>query len=330
VLDVEAPRSAIIFCRTRNEVDDLVETLSGYGYAAAPLHGGMSQEQRESTLNRFKKHQLELLVATDVAARGLDVEKLSHVINYDLPTAPESYVHRIGRTGRAGRTGVAITFIDAREHRFLKNLERVTGQPIEVAQLPTLVDLRARRLEVTRATIQERLTKGELDAYRTLVEQMASETELIDVAAAAIAALHDELHPSRDEVEIPAVRPQAAAAPRGKPVRGEYAQRERGPGPRGAGAGAGRPAALGGRIFLGLGRTSGLRPADLVGAIANEAGLKAREIGAIQIADNFSFVEVPEDRVEDVIQAMSRATIRGRKVKVDRDRTRNLRERTRT
>ncbi len=326
VLDVEAPSSAIIFCRTRLEVDELVDTLTGYGYTAAPLHGGMSQEQREQTLNRFKKHQLELLVATDVAARGLDVEKLSHVINFDLPTAPESYVHRIGRTGRAGRTGVAISLIEPREQRFLRNMERAAGQQIEIGRLPTLVDLRAKRLELTRANVEEALGREDLEMYRPVVDQLSELRELPDIAAAAIAALHEALNPNREdvEIEIPASRP-SAAGPRGlerAPGRGKAAPAERGArAPRaGASAGVGARPRIGGRIFIGLGRDSGLRPADLVGAIANEAGLRSQEIGAIQIADHHAFVEVPDERADEVIDALRRATIRGRKVKVDRDR----------
>ncbi len=323
LLDVEAPSSAIIFCRTRVDVDGLVDTLTGYGYTAAPLHGGMSQEQREQTLSRFKKHQLELLVATDVAARGLDVEKLSHVINFDLPTAPESYVHRIGRTGRAGRTGVALSLIEPREQRFLRNLERAAGQQIEIGQLPTLVDLRARRLELTRANVEEALGREDLDKYRAVIDQLSETHELPDIAAAAVAALHEALNPNREDVEIelPTFRPSAAAGPRGAakgPVRGKGAPAERGArGPRTAAAAGPR---IGGRLFIGLGRDSGLRPADLVGAIANEAGLRSQEIGAIQIADHHAFVEVPDERADDVIDALRRATIRGRKVKVERDR----------
>ncbi|MGA9522740.1 MAG: DEAD/DEAH box helicase [Myxococcaceae bacterium] len=322
VLDVEAPSSAIIFCRTRLEVDELVDTLTGYGYTAAPLHGGMSQEQREQTLNRFKKHQLELLVATDVAARGLDVEKLSHVINFDLPSAPESYVHRIGRTGRAGRTGVAISLIEPREQRFLRNMERAAGQQIEIGQLPTLVDLRARRLELTRANVEEAAGREDLDRYRAVVDHLTETHELPVVAAAAIAALHEALNPNREDVEIelPAFRPAAAAGPRGAagkgPARGKGAPAERGARAPKAGAGP----RIGGRLFIGLGRDSGLRPADLVGAIANEAGLRSQEIGAIQIADHHAFVEVPDERADEVIDALRRATIRGRKVKVERDR----------
>ncbi len=152
VLDMEAPTAALVFCRTRTEVDQLTESLNGRGYRAEALHGGMSQEQRDRVMRRFRDNSAELLIATDVAARGLDIEHLSHVVNYDVPSAADAYVHRIGRTGRAGREGVAITLAEPREHRLLRNIERLTKQRIEVATVPTADDLRARRLELTQAT----------------------------------------------------------------------------------------------------------------------------------------------------------------------------------
>src|SRR5690606_36420718 len=142
VLDVENPTSTIVFCRTRNEVDELTETLNARGYRAEALHGGLSQEQRDRVMKKFRANTSDLLIATDVAARGLDVQHVSHVVNYDVPSAAEAYVHRIGRTGRAGRTGTAITMAEPREHRMLRNIERVTGQSIETAPVPTVADLR--------------------------------------------------------------------------------------------------------------------------------------------------------------------------------------------
>src|SRR6185436_4087705 len=157
VLDMESPTSALVFCRTRLEVDSLVETLNAHGYRAEALHGGMMQRQREAVMGRFRAAKTDLLIATDVAARGLDVQQLSHVFNYDVPTDADAYVHRIGRTGRAGREGTAITLAEPREHHLLRSIERVTKQRIEVARVPTVADLRARRLELTRAALHERL-----------------------------------------------------------------------------------------------------------------------------------------------------------------------------
>src|SRR5437868_1889092 len=155
VLDVESPTATIVFCRTREEVDRLAETMNGRGYRAEALHGGLSQEQRDRVMGRLRGGSADLLIATDVAARGLDIDQLTHVVNYDVPSAPESYVHRIGRVGRAGREGVAITLAEPREHRMLKTIERVTRQRISVEKVPTVADLRARRLELTRAALHE-------------------------------------------------------------------------------------------------------------------------------------------------------------------------------
>ena len=153
ILDFESPKSAIVFCRTRLEVDELTDTLNAHGYGAQALHGGMVQKQRDRVMQLFRTEKADILVATDVAARGLDIDHVSHVINFDLPTAPEVYVHRIGRTGRIGREGVAITLLAPREQRFLQYVERLTKQKIEIGKLPTEADLRKRRLESAKETL---------------------------------------------------------------------------------------------------------------------------------------------------------------------------------
>jgi ATP-dependent RNA helicase DeaD len=347
VLDVESPTAAIVFCRTRTEVDELTVSLNGRGWRAMALHGGMSQEQRDRVIKQLKSHAADLLVATDVAARGLDIPRLSHVVNFDVPNAPEAYVHRIGRTGRAGREGVAITLLEPKEHRLLRNLEKLTGQRIEVAAVPTVADLRSRHLELTKASLREVLVAGELDAFRGVVEGLAAEFDVMDVAAAAVKALQesrDEGRSGKDE-EIPAVAPPSEKKPRTerperteRPVRGERPERpeRKAPGPRpskaseplGPPARTERPPSRKTerpdwnitRLYVGAGRSVGMRPADLVGAIAGEAGVESSKIGAIQIADAFSLVEVPEPLAERIIAALRQATLRGRKVAVRRDR----------
>ncbi|MEN9800708.1 MAG: hypothetical protein RL653_4405 [Pseudomonadota bacterium] len=318
LLDLEAPRSAILFCRTRLEVDRLTELLAGRGYDVAGLHGGLSQEQRERVLRAFKTHKLELLVATDVAARGLDVEKLSHVINYDLPTSPEVYVHRIGRTGRAGHSGVALTLLEPKEQRLLKNVERTTRQPIPLGRLPTLVDVRARKRDLTRAAVEAQLGDADsLEPWRAAVDALSATADLADVAAAALAALHGQLHPGEaeePEVELPSFEPPAPRPQRKEPARTEARPR------RGEAKTHRVPEGGWDRIFVGLGARAGLRVGDLVGAIANEAGLDRTEIGAVQVGDLFSFVEVAAGRGDDVIGALSASTLRGRKVKIEPDR----------
>jgi ATP-dependent RNA helicase DeaD len=321
VLDMEDPTSAIVFCRTRHEVDSLSEMLSSHGYRAHALHGGLTQEQRDRVMRKFRDGNIELLVATDVAARGLDIEHVSHVVNYDVPASPDAYVHRIGRTGRAGRAGVAITFAEPKEHRQLRNIEQLIKQKIEIAKVPTIVDLRARKLEMTRAAIQETLLGGDLDSYRVVVEALAAEHDIFEVAAAAVRLAHEgKAGAEKAEAEIPEVsaprerpardRPgrEAATGPkRGKPAKGKRPQRSR------------EDADIT-RLYIGLGRKSGMRPADIVGAIANEAGVNPRAIGAIDIADAFSIVEVPDGDAQTIIDALRGTTLRGKRVMVRKDR----------
>ena len=303
VLDMESPGSALVFCRTRIEVDTLVETLSAHGYRAEAIHGGMQQRQRETVMGRFRASKADLLVATDVAARGLDIPQLSHVFNYDVPSAPEAYIHRIGRTGRAGREGVAITLVEPREQRLLRSIESATRQKIEVATVPTVADLRAKRMELTSTSIREQLDAGGLDDVRAVVQALAGEYDLVDVAAAAVKLVHQQLADGSDADE----RDLPQASPRDdRPRRGADTPR-----PKAAGTT---------RVFIGAGRQAGIRPADLVGAITNEAGLSSRELGIVQIADRFSIVEVPEEAADNVIEAMRRTSLRGQKVSVRRDR----------
>ncbi len=312
ILDVEAPTAAIVFCRTREEVDQVTETLNGRGYRAEALHGGMSQDQRDRVMGRLRAGSTELLVATDVAARGLDVEQLTHVINFNVPAAPEAYVHRIGRVGRAGREGSAITLAEPREQRMLKAIERLTGQRITLEKLPTVTDLRARRLELTRTALQASLEGDDLERFRVVIDSLTDEFDIENIALAAVKLLHEAAGGDAVEEEIPA--PVAPARERESRDRDRDTRPGRGPGrDRGPDVGVAR-------LFFGLGRRAGLRPQDLVGAIAGESGLSAREIGAIQITDRFSLVEVPEPAADMVIAAMQRSTIRGRRPTVRRER----------
>jgi len=312
VLDIEDPSSAIIFCRTRTEVDELTETLGGRGYQAEALHGGFTQEQRDRVMRRFRDGKTELLVATDVAARGLDIEHVSHVVNYDVPSSPDVYVHRIGRTGRAGRTGVAITLGEARERHLLRNIEQYTKRKISFESVPTAHDLRARRLELTRTAIEDALSAGELEPYRVVVESLATTHDILDLAAAAV-KLADRGRDgggSDEDVEI-----AIDAPPPKSPAKGPKKGEKRSMAPRRTDGGG--PVT---RIYIGLGHVDRVRPADLVGAIANEAQLHSRDIGAIDIADRFSLVEIPANAADRVIASLRRTTIRGKKVSVRHDR----------
>jgi ATP-dependent RNA helicase DeaD len=248
------------------------------------------------------------LIATDVAARGLDVRHVSHVVNYDVPAAAEGYVHRIGRTGRAGGEGVAITLAEPREHRLLRNIEHQTKQKIEIQSVPTVADLRARRMELTRAALRETILAGGLDAFRGVVESLAEEFDVMDVAAAAVKQSEGR-DGGGEEQEIPAVsaRPERPLKPR-KVATHPGARRRRGPGWDVA------------RLFIGAGRNVSLRPGDLVGAIANEVGVDSSAVGAIQISERHTIVEVPDEIADEIVARLRATTIRGKRVLVRRDR----------
>ncbi|GAA3730891.1 ATP-dependent RNA helicase DeaD [Spinactinospora alkalitolerans] len=308
LLDAEAPTATVVFCRTRGEVDQLTETLNGRGYRAEALHGGMSQEQRDRVMGRLRSGTADLLVATDVAARGLDIEQLTHVVNYNVPSASDSYVHRIGRVGRAGREGVAITLVEPREHRMLKSIRRATEGKITVEKVPTVADMRARRLELTCAALRESLLEDDLERFRVVVETLADEFDVMEVALAAVKLAHEACGPAADEEEIPEIAV--------KPGRDKRGLRDA----AGRGERRGRTAAGGmTRLFVGAGRSARIRPQDLVGAIAGESGLSGRDIGAIEIADRFSLVEIPESAADEVVAALRGSTIKGKKTVVRRD-----------
>jgi ATP-dependent RNA helicase DeaD len=318
VMDMEDSASAIVFCRTRLEVDELTQTLGARGYSAEALHGGLSQDQRDRVLKRFREGQSDMLVATDVAARGLDIDHVTHVVNYDVPSSPDAYVHRIGRTGRAGREGVAITLAEARDYRLLRNIEFVTKRKITTENVPTVHDLRARRLELTKGALEEILESGDYEQHRLVVEALSNDYDVVDIAAAAVKLADQARDGATDEEEIPKVA---------APVERIFTPRS---GPSGATTNAGSTSPGGPKlrrkiedvtkIYIGIGRNFGIRPADLVGAIAGEAKIDSRDIGHIDIADKFSLVEVPGSAVDGILAALRKATIRGKKVAVRRDR----------
>jgi ATP-dependent RNA helicase DeaD len=318
ILDLEAPTSAILFCRTRTEVDELTEALQVRGYRPEALHGGLNQAQRDRVMKKFRDGTADLLIATDVAARGLDVEHVSHVINYDIPQTPEVYVHRIGRTGRAGREGTAITLAQPREQFLLRGIEREVRQPIERAQVPTAADLRARRVELLRSAIVETLEGEDFERYREVVQPLMEQFEPVDVAAAAAKLAADATRGEEPEAEIDIPQWDERRPPRDRDRDGP---RDDGRGPRGRrdrvdGPRRGRGGEPMTRLFLGVGRRRGIRPGDVVGAIAGEARIPGEAIGAIEIADQFTIVEVASQFADQVLSAMRNATIKGRPVSV--------------
>jgi ATP-dependent RNA helicase DeaD len=324
ILDAEDPVASIVFCRTRGGVDELADLLTARGYQAEALHGGLTQDQRDRVMGRLRAGTTELLVATDVAARGLDVDHLSHVVNYDLPMSPEAYVHRIGRVGRAGREGVALSLVEPRERRMLKSIETLIRGQVPVAQVPTVKDVRQMRLlrsrEAIEALLDDAEAQGRLDTYREVLDEMLATRDATDIALAAFALVHEASQGgSADEDERDLTAPPAFDdQPRGKPGKKTGGESRKADGPARKGNRIDGPTS---RLFISVGRKAGVTPGDLVGAITGEAGVKGREIGAITVHEMYSLVEVPEDKARKIAKALNHCTIRGRKagVRLDRD-----------
>ncbi|GAA4877225.1 DEAD/DEAH box helicase [Pseudonocardia benzenivorans] len=325
ILELERPTAAIVFCRTRADVDAVTEALTGRGLRAEALHGGMDQEHRTRVVDRLRNGRTDLLVATDVAARGLDIDQLTHVVNHDVPKSPESYVHRIGRVGRAGREGVAITLVAPASVRHLRNIERLTGTPVPVAPVPTVADLAGARVERTKVALRERLLtdrqsagRGADDGVAAMIASLAEEFDAVEVAAAAVRIARDVSGAPEDEIDIPVVSAPREGR-RERDGRGGPAGRREFGGSRGQGP---RPPKAGTtRLFVSAGRAAGVRPQDIVGALANESRLSGRDIGAIQIHERHALVEVPEHAADEVLRALRGVTtLKGRRANVRRDR----------
>ena len=324
ILDAEDPVASIVFCRTRGGVDDLTDLLTARGYQAEALHGGLTQDQRDRVMGRLRAGTTELLVATDVAARGLDVDHLSHVVNYDLPMSPEAYVHRVGRVGRAGREGVALSLVEPRERRMLASIEKLMRGQVPVEPVPTVTDVRQLRLRRTRDAIEGLLddveAQGRLDGYREIVEEMLLNRDAVDVAVAAFALAHEESQgtaPDDDDRDLTAAVSAddgGRRSPGKKKAHDDVRSSDRPAKKRDRLEG---PTA---RLFISLGRKAHVNPGDLVGAITGEADVKGRDIGAITIHENFSLVEVPEDKARKIVKALNHCTIKGRKASVRLDR----------
>jgi len=287
VLDVETTGKIIIFCRTKRGVDDLVASLQARGYMADGLHGDLSQAQRDRVMKKFRDGKLEILVATDVAARGLDIEDITHVINYDIPQDNESYVHRIGRTGRAGKTGVAITFINPREYRQLKLIEKLTKSRIIRKQLPSAADILDRQREIIKDRLVQTIEQGNFNVYQDIIVDLAADYDPIEIAAGAL-KLAQEGFKEKCVVEDD------------KPNFGN------------TGAETGMV-----RLFINIGRAQKIRPEDILRAIAESADIPGNTIGVINIYEKFTFVEIPEDVAERVVSAMHKNSIKGFKINVE-------------
>ena len=292
LLEAEPVESAIVFTHTRASTAELAATLQGHGYAAEALSGEMTQAARTETLGRFRRQQIQLLVGTDVAARGLDIDHVSHVVNYDLPRDPEAYVHRIGRTGRAGKAGVALALVRPNQKGLLRSIERYTGQPIPLVPVPSIEDVKAHREAAFRTTVTEALA-GPTDAARRLVvDLVTSGADPMDVAAAAL-TLAQQAAPAPTLEPIGEVRPA-----RDKRKSGGTPYRDRA-GKGGAHA-TGEEAGMV-RLALDKGHRQGVRVNHVVSAIARTADIPGKVLGKILIEDRQTLVDVPEPFVDQVL-----------------------------
>ena len=322
ILDMNPPRLAIIFCNTKRSVDECTEELINRGYAADRLHGDITQQMRERTLKRFREGTVELLVATDVAARGLDIDEIDIVFNYDLPTDPEDYVHRIGRTGRAGRSGRAVSFVFGREIYRLQSIERYTRHVIKREKIPSVEQVEGRRADIVFDELKERLETGKFENYQDSIDRLLEQGHTpTDIAGALVtmireasgregSQIEEDREPSRPERrDSRESRPPRDFEDRGpRPERPKF---ERGPIPSEAGMV---------RLFLSLGKTHGVMAKEIVGMMYREAGLPDGCLGRITLFPKHSLVDVPEGLVDQVIQRTRSARLRGRPFRIDVDR----------
>lgn len=322
VLEAERFDAMLVFVRTKLETAELAERLEARGFNVAALHGDIPQQQRERTIARLKAGQIDIVVATDVAARGLDVERISHVVNYDIPYDSETYVHRIGRTGRAGRSGEAILFVAPRERNMLRIIERATKQAIEQMRLPSVADVNEQRILKFKETLANAVRSGEGKLFQPLIEEVEREQNLpaIELAAALAGLLQGE---------APFLLTSKAGAPNeASPPDGPREERDSDEGPRSApererrsepqdrhGSGK-RPRLETYRIEVG--HTHGVQPGNIVGAIANEAGLDGRNIGHIDIHRDHSFVDLPEGMPQEIFDSLQQVRVRGVPLSISR------------
>jgi ATP-dependent RNA helicase DeaD len=341
ILEVEPFDAMLVFTRTKVATEELAERLEARGFAAEALNGDIAQAQRERTITRLKNGQVDIVVATDVAARGLDVERVSHVVNFDVPYDPESYVHRIGRTGRAGRTGEAILFIAPRERNMLRVIERATRKPIERMELPTIADVNERRIVRFNERITDALASGAAEPFKAIIEnyERAHNVPASDVAAALASLLQ-----GKKPLLIEGAAAPTAETTREPSERREFKGREASEPRRERKPANERPAAVrstkreyakdaerlptrarsnsheaGMETFrMEVGRVHGVTPRNIVGAIANEAGLEGQFIGRVVIEEDHSFVDLPEGMPKEVFLDLQKVRVGGQKLQISR------------
>jgi len=294
LLDVETPELTLVFCHTRREVDDVAAALRKLGYNAGALHGEFTQTHREEVMGKFKGGTIDILVATDVAGRGIDVENITHVINYSIPQSPEGYIHRIGRTGRAGRSGMAVTFVTPREYRQLQLIEKTARTKLSRRDVPSAAEVTKARQRQIVSDVTAQLEKGTHRLYLDVVRELAATAGAEDVAAAALVIAFGEMKVAELQKRS-APTPSTSSSSSSRPTSVEKGMT---------------------RLFFTLGRKDKIQTSEILRAIAGESGIQGKRVGKIDIREQFTFVDVPVDIAEKVIAAMDNAFIRGKKIAV--------------
>ena len=288
LIDMYSPKLSLVFCNTKKKVDEVTDLLQSRGYASDKIHGDMKQSLRINVMNKFKRGDIEVLIATDVAARGLDIDDVESVFNFDMPTHEEYYVHRIGRTGRAGRAGSAFTFVTGRDFYLLRNVMKYTKKKIKKHPIPTISDIETIKTSIFLEKIKKKIDEGKLEKYIKVLEDLLDDDFSAIEIAAALLKMELEI---KDVVEID-IRPDKTY--------------------KSTGAEKGMV-----RMFINIGKNKRIRPQDVVGAIAGETSISGKNIGEIDIFDNYTFVEIPEEYADEVLSIMSKNTIKGNKINIE-------------
>lgn len=316
ILEAEVFDAILIFVRTKVSTVELSEKLEARGYASEPLNGDIRQQQRELTIERLKSGKINILVATDVAARGLDVNRISHVINYDIPYDTEGYVHRIGRTGRMGKKGEAIMFVAPREKRLLRAIEKATNQKIELMKLPTTADINVKRIERFKDLITQTLDSDDLEQYAQIIDQYRIETNVpsIEIAAALAKLLQGDnplllKHKKETTFDKP-LRDKNYKDDRRSHRRGERREKQR--------KQSARSDVKMETYKILVGYSHGVKPGNIVGAIANEVELNSKHIGQIEIFENFSTVDLPEEMPQNVLKLLQKVVVSGQRLNISK------------
>ncbi|MFT4104852.1 MAG: DEAD/DEAH box helicase [Lacrimispora sp.] len=324
LLDMYAPKLSVVFCNTKKQVDELVQSLQGRGYFAEGLHGDLKQIQRDRVMNSFRNGKTEILVATDVAARGIDVDDVEAVFNYDLPQDDEYYVHRIGRTGRAGRDGIAFSFVVGKEVYKLRDIQRYCKTKIVPQAIPSLNDVTAIKVDKVLESVADTINDTDLSKMVNIIEKKLLEEDYtsLDLAAALLKMMLGE--ENEDIIDT--------REPRSLDDLDNYSSTGRGRGRNGNGSGSGNGNSRGGgsrydssssredmaRLFINIGKNQNVKPGDILGAIAGESGMPGRMVGSIDMYDKYTFVEVPRDTADAVLKAMKDVKIKGKNIHMEK------------